>query len=240
MNALKNLFASLAATFVCATPAFAQLPFGTWPVANPIQCQNGVCFPANNTNAAYYGNTPMNCQNGVCTPAYGNFQQPAQNFGNFKQPAPVRNPTPTTTPVNYTNGGNSPFFSPNGPNSYYGVPQAPIQSPTQNWSNQTPRLNIPANMSGIAQLPVWEQEAALKQRICPVSGDLLGSRGVPIRTVINGQSVFVCCQNCQSNPGYYTNSPLPTTPQQPWFNMPQSNPGYGFPGQANNQNYVLY
>lgn len=248
MNALKNLLTGIAVTIACSTSAFAQLPFNAWnmgtpmncqngvcrPVGNvsnaygntgvPMNCQNGVCRPAVNVNGTYGPTTPMNCQNGVCTPAYGNSQ------------TPVRTPALSGIPSNVGGAGNSPYFTPNGPNPFYGVPHSPAQTfPPQNYG-----LNIPANMSGIAQLPVWEQEAALKQRICPISGDLLGSRGVPIRTVINGQSVFVCCHNCQQNNNTYGNGGLLGSQTSPWFNSPNLNSGYGYPGQASHQNYVLY
>lgn len=37
---------------------------------------------------------------------------------------------------------------------------------------------------------------ALQQRTCPVTGDLLGSMGKPIKVNVNGRFIFVCCQGC--------------------------------------------
>ena len=51
-------------------------------------------------------------------------------------------------------------------------------------------------MKGIAILPESEQEAALRQRICPVTGEPLGSMGKPIKVTVAGRSLFVCCQGC--------------------------------------------
>ena len=59
-----------------------------------------------------------------------------------------------------------------------------------------PTQQIPATMRGIARLSPEDQQAALAQRICPVSGDLLGSQGRPIKAQIGGRAVFVCCDGC--------------------------------------------
>ncbi|MCA9099066.1 MAG: hypothetical protein KDA36_11790, partial [Planctomycetaceae bacterium] len=99
----------------------------------------------------------MNCQNGICTPAYGTVHTPVA--------------TPTAAPRNV------PFIANNGSAPYFGsgasVPQfnrnsysTPISGSTltSGQGNLGNRPFIPANMSGIAQLPVWEQQAALNQR----------------------------------------------------------------------------
>lgn len=55
---------------------------------------------------------------------------------------------------------------------------------------------IPESMKGVRQLSSSDQRLALQQRTCPVTGDLLGSMGKPIKVSVNGRSVFVCCQGC--------------------------------------------
>jgi hypothetical protein len=55
---------------------------------------------------------------------------------------------------------------------------------------------IPESMQGIRELSPPDQRLALQQRTCPVTGDLLGSMGKPIKVNVNGRSVFVCCQGC--------------------------------------------
>jgi len=57
-------------------------------------------------------------------------------------------------------------------------------------------LIIPPKQKGIANLPPAEQKVALKQRICPVTRDLLGSMGTPISVQVGGRSIYVCCQGC--------------------------------------------
>jgi len=51
-------------------------------------------------------------------------------------------------------------------------------------------------MQGIAILSPEDQHAALAQRTCPVTGDLLGSHGKPFKAQIGGRTVFVCCDGC--------------------------------------------
>jgi len=55
---------------------------------------------------------------------------------------------------------------------------------------------IPETMKGIRQLTIPEQRLAIKQQTCPVTGDLLGSMGKPIKVNNGGRTVFVCCQGC--------------------------------------------
>ena len=56
--------------------------------------------------------------------------------------------------------------------------------------------SIPAAMRGVALLDRADQSAALAQRTCPVTGDLLGSDGKPIKVQVDGRDVFVCCEGC--------------------------------------------
>jgi hypothetical protein len=38
---------------------------------------------------------------------------------------------------------------------------------------------------------------AAKQKICPVSGEPLDSMGGPVRLVVEGRTVFICCKGCE-------------------------------------------
>ncbi len=51
-------------------------------------------------------------------------------------------------------------------------------------------------LRNIRQLPEADQKLALAQKLCPVTGGLLGSMGVPAMTVLHGQTIFVCCKGC--------------------------------------------
>ena len=55
----------------------------------------------------------------------------------------------------------------------------------------------PNALPGLAELSPSDRAAAEKQRVCPVSGDLLGSMGKPIKVIVKGQTVFLCCRGLQ-------------------------------------------
>lgn len=60
---------------------------------------------------------------------------------------------------------------------------------------------------GLAELSAEDRELAKKQRVCPVSGEVLGAMGKPIKTTVKGKTVFLCCQGCEQqlkeNPDKY-------------------------------------
>lgn len=62
----------------------------------------------------------------------------------------------------------------------------------------------------LAQLPVDDRAAAEQQKTCPVSGELLGSMGVPVKVHVAGRDVFICCEGCRgdlmSDPDKYLKS----------------------------------
>ena len=94
------------------------------------------------------------------------------------------------------------------------VRNRPLQNPRLYQFNrsQVPNLTnevikIPEEMNGIVRLSKSDQVAALQQKICPVTEELLGSMGKPIKINVSGQSIFVCCQGCvkalRKNPNKY-------------------------------------
>ena len=223
MNAMKTLCAAFALSLALSSSSFAQSPFGFWNMPVAANCPGGICPPGNCTtgacatgacangacgttqrsncvNGVCYQTPRLNCQNGVCTPAGGTYQIP---FG-------ATSSTSAQPTFGTANNASSPYFQagkaiPQFGNAGYSVPISG-SALTSNSNNFANRPFVPANMSGISLLPAWEQQAALNQRTCAVTGQLLGSHGKPVRTTINGQSVFVCCQDClnQSNQFQYS------------------------------------
>lgn len=51
--------------------------------------------------------------------------------------------------------------------------------------------------AAFAELSTDDRAIALKQRVCLVSGELLGEMGAPIKVDVNGQPVFICCEGCR-------------------------------------------
>ncbi len=52
-------------------------------------------------------------------------------------------------------------------------------------------------VAAIKKLPAAEQPLALKQIVCPVSGENLGSMDKPIKVEAKGQTFFLCCGSCE-------------------------------------------
>ena len=40
---------------------------------------------------------------------------------------------------------------------------------------------------------------AEEQRVCPVTGMALGSMGAPIKVIVRGRAVFLCCEGCRKS-----------------------------------------
>ena len=51
----------------------------------------------------------------------------------------------------------------------------------------------------IKKLPAADQEVAMKQIACPVSGEHLGEMGVPIKVSAEGKDFFICCKSCKKD-----------------------------------------
>ncbi len=49
----------------------------------------------------------------------------------------------------------------------------------------------------LAKLSPEDRELASAQETCPISHELLGTMGVPIKVTVDGQSLFVCCAGCE-------------------------------------------
>ena len=44
-----------------------------------------------------------------------------------------------------------------------------------------------------------EQDLALEQAVCPVSGEHLGKMGMPFKTAAGGRTFYLCCKNCEDD-----------------------------------------
>jgi YHS domain-containing protein len=76
------------------------------------------------------------------------------------------------------------------------------------------RLTSP-DLNAHTDAPVATAEPSNDQRVCPVTGDELGSLGPPIPVTVRGKTVWVCCEGCvravQRNPDKY----LPAIEEEP-------------------------
>jgi Cu(I)/Ag(I) efflux system membrane fusion protein len=52
-------------------------------------------------------------------------------------------------------------------------------------------------MSGLKELSAEDYKSAMEQHVCPVSGEMLGSMGAPLKVDVNGTNVWICCDGCR-------------------------------------------
>ncbi len=56
----------------------------------------------------------------------------------------------------------------------------------------------PKVRAALSKLSAADRKTALKQKLCPVMDDSpLGSMGTPVKIMIDGQPVFLCCEGCE-------------------------------------------
>lgn len=59
----------------------------------------------------------------------------------------------------------------------------------------------------LAKLSPEDTASAEKQYVCPVSGEMLGAMGAPMKVEVNGQPIWICCDGCKNkllaNPDEY-------------------------------------
>jgi hypothetical protein len=51
--------------------------------------------------------------------------------------------------------------------------------------------------AAFASLSPEDRALAMKQKVCPISGDPLGLMGTPIKVDVEGHEVFICCPGCK-------------------------------------------
>jgi hypothetical protein len=50
---------------------------------------------------------------------------------------------------------------------------------------------------GSSALSADDRKLIEKQKVCPVSGEALGTMGDPVKVVVKGRTVFLCCDGCK-------------------------------------------
>ena len=74
----------------------------------------------------------------------------------------------------------------------------PLEGPKTDASHDdsTPVKLTDAEIARIKTLPAAEQDVALKQAVCPVSGEHLGNMGEPFKITAEGRTFYLCCKSC--------------------------------------------
>jgi YHS domain-containing protein len=52
--------------------------------------------------------------------------------------------------------------------------------------------------AGLEELNDADRKQAEKQKVCPVSGEPLGSMGKPYKVTVKGRTFFLCCEGCEA------------------------------------------
>ena len=50
----------------------------------------------------------------------------------------------------------------------------------------------------LEKLSPEDRQVAMRQKICPVSGEKLGSMGPPYKVTVSGVEVLLCCDGCEA------------------------------------------
>jgi Cu(I)/Ag(I) efflux system membrane fusion protein len=75
---------------------------------------------------------------------------------------------------------------------------APPVPKEENQMNATPSPNEEAEIkANLEKLSAADRTVAEQQRRCPVTDAPLGSMGVPVKLMVEGQAVFLCCDACK-------------------------------------------
>lgn len=75
-----------------------------------------------------------------------------------------------------------------------GSPAANQQAQHADHGDQSATAEREASFS---KLSAEDRQLAAAQGYCAVTAEPLGSMGPPLKTTINGQAVFLCCQGCE-------------------------------------------
>ena len=108
-------------------------------------------------------------------------------------------------------------LNPAAASSYFGASGRPTSASASGVQRSTSKELSSKELKQIAKLPKSDQEIARAQKVCPVTGQLLGSMGVPIKVMVKGQPVFLCCAGCKSETDHNPDAVLDTlrTSQSP-------------------------
>jgi YHS domain-containing protein len=55
---------------------------------------------------------------------------------------------------------------------------------------------LPDEIAELATLSAADKDIALKQVVCPVSGEHLGAMGAPVKVSAEGKTFMLCCKSC--------------------------------------------
>lgn len=69
------------------------------------------------------------------------------------------------------------------------------QEPRLSFSQTFALTQAPPSVAAVA-LKESDRPRIARQRTCPVTGGQLGSMGTPVKVLVDGQPLYLCCQGC--------------------------------------------
>jgi hypothetical protein len=82
--------------------------------------------------------------------------------------------------------------------SYFGAGRSAAPEPREAPSTAPAAPADDKIARALDRLAPQERELARRQRVCPVTGEPLGSMGTPPVVVVEGRTVFLCCKGCEA------------------------------------------
>ena len=64
-------------------------------------------------------------------------------------------------------------------------------------TNEEGKSDMDKMKESLAKLSDEDRASAEKQHVCPVSGEMLGTMGVPQKVDVSGRQVWICCSGCK-------------------------------------------
>jgi hypothetical protein len=84
-------------------------------------------------------------------------------------------------------------------------PQPPAEAASH--ADHADQSDMDKMRAQLAKLSPEDAASAMKQHFCPVSDEMLGVMGAPIKVDVDGQQVWICCEDCRQtlwdNPDEY-------------------------------------
>jgi hypothetical protein len=85
----------------------------------------------------------------------------------------------------------------------FGLVGSSLAAGSQNalWQGAVPQNPVSVVASGgaspLAAVKQTDKELIEKQKTCPVTDQTLGAMGKPVKVVVKGRTVFLCCAGCK-------------------------------------------
>jgi YHS domain-containing protein len=80
---------------------------------------------------------------------------------------------------------------------FAGCQQEPAKAPPTAPKAEDKKPEAMAELASLKELSPEDLALVKKQKVCPVSGEPLGSMDKPYKMTVKGQTIFLCCQGCE-------------------------------------------